>query len=30
MMLCAPDFEKELKATTGWVNGKLSAAGVTW
>jgi hypothetical protein len=30
MMLCAPDFEKELKATTGWVNGKLSAAGVAW
>lgn len=29
-MLCAPDFEREIKADTGWVNGKLSAAGVAW
>lgn len=30
MMLCKPDFERELQATKGWVNGKLSSAGVTW
>ena len=30
MMLCKPDFEREIKADTGWVNGKLSAAGVAW
>jgi len=30
MILCAPDFERELRATTGWVNGKLSSAGITW
>jgi hypothetical protein len=30
MMLCKPDFEREIKADTGWVNGKLSAAGVVW
>lgn len=30
MMLCAPDFKDELKATTGWVNGKLSSKGIAW
>lgn len=30
MMLCTPDFEREIQATQGWVNGKLSAAGVAW
>jgi len=30
MALCKPDFDREIKADTGWVNGKLSAAGVTW
>lgn len=30
MMLCAPDFEAELRATTGWVNGNLSSAGIAW
>jgi hypothetical protein len=30
MALCRPDFEREIKADTGWVNGKLSSAGVTW
>lgn len=30
MTLCAPDFEKELKATTGWVNGKLSSHKISW
>ncbi len=30
MSLCAPDFEGELRATTGWVNGNLSSAGVSW
>jgi hypothetical protein len=30
MMLCKPDFEREIKADTGWVNGKLSASGVVW
>ncbi len=30
MMLCAPDFEDELKATTGWLNGRLSSKGVVW
>jgi hypothetical protein len=30
MMLCKPDFEREIKADTGWVNGKLSAAGIVW
>jgi hypothetical protein len=29
-VLCKPDFEREIKADTGWVNGKLSAAGVVW
>jgi hypothetical protein len=30
MELCRSDFERELKADTGWGNGKLSSAGVTW
>jgi hypothetical protein len=30
MAICAPDFERELKASTGWVNGKLSANGISW
>jgi hypothetical protein len=30
MLLCQPDFERELQATRGWVNGKLSSAGVAW
>ncbi len=30
MMLCAPDFERELRATIGWVNGNLSSAGIAW
>ncbi len=30
MMICAPDFERELRATTGWVNGNLSSEGVVW
>jgi hypothetical protein len=30
MMLCAPDFEAELRATTGWVNGRLSSEGISW
>ncbi len=30
MTLCRPDFEREIKADTGWVNGKLSAAKVVW
>ncbi len=30
MTLCAPDFEAELQATTGWVNGNLSSAGISW
>lgn len=30
MSLCAQDFERELHATTGWVNGNLSSAGITW
>lgn len=30
MDLCAPDFEAEIKATTGWVNGNLSAEGIAW
>ncbi|MHB8773286.1 MAG: hypothetical protein ACYC7J_20020 [Syntrophales bacterium] len=30
MMLCRRDFEREIEADTGWVNGKLSAAGVVW
>jgi hypothetical protein len=30
MTLCAPDFEAELRATTGWVNGNLSSDGISW
>lgn len=30
MTLCAPDFERELRASTGWLNGKLSSHGITW
>jgi hypothetical protein len=30
MSLCAGDFEGEVRATTGWVNGKLSSNGVVW
>jgi len=30
MALCKADFEREIKADTGWVNVKLSAAGVAW
>jgi hypothetical protein len=30
MTLCAPDFERELRASTGWVNGKLSSNGISW
>jgi hypothetical protein len=30
MTLCAPDFGAELRATTGWVNGNLSSAGISW
>lgn len=30
MSLCAQDFEKELRATTGWVNGRLSSQGIAW
>jgi hypothetical protein len=30
MMLCATDFERELRADTGWVNGNLSSAGIAW
>lgn len=29
-MLCAPDFERELHASTGWVNGRLSSNGIAW
>ncbi len=30
MSLCAADFQDEIQATTGWVNGKLSSAGIVW
>jgi len=30
MELCAPDFERELQATTGWINGKLSLKKIVW
>jgi hypothetical protein len=30
MTLCAPDFEAELRASTGWVNGQLSSNGIAW
>jgi len=30
MMLCAPDFERELRATAGWVNGRLSSERIIW
>jgi hypothetical protein len=30
MELCAPDFEGELRATTGWVNGNLSSERIAW
>ena len=29
-MLCARDFERELHASTGWVNGRLSSKGIAW
>ncbi|HET8538749.1 MAG TPA: hypothetical protein VFL83_02635 [Anaeromyxobacter sp.] len=28
MPLCAPDFMDEIEATTGWVNGRMSALGI--
>lgn len=30
MWLCARDFQDEIMATTGWVNGRLSSEGVVW
>lgn len=30
MWLCAGDFEGELRATTGWVNGRLSSEAIVW
>jgi hypothetical protein len=30
MDICASDFEREIKASTGWVNGKLSFNGIFW
>ncbi len=30
MSLCAGDFQDEINATTGWVNGRLSSAGIAW
>ncbi|OPY77224.1 MAG: hypothetical protein A4E65_02822 [Syntrophorhabdus sp. PtaU1.Bin153] len=30
MALCAPDIDRELRASTGWVNGKLSSHGISW
>jgi hypothetical protein len=30
MTICAPDFERELRASTGWVNGRLSSHGIAW
>ena len=30
MDLCKPDFEREIAATIGWVNGRLSKAKVQW
>lgn len=30
MEICANDFEKEIRATTGWANGKLSSNGITY
>ena len=30
MDICASDFEREIKASTGWVNGKLSSNGISW
>lgn len=30
MWLCAGDFQDELSATTGWVNGRLSSEGIVW
>jgi hypothetical protein len=30
MTLCAPDFERELRASTGWVNGNLSEERIIW
>lgn len=30
MWLCASDFQDEIMATTGWVNGRLSSAGIVW
>ncbi len=30
MTLCAPDFEAEIRASTGWINGRLSSHGINW
>jgi hypothetical protein len=30
MWLCAGDFQDEISATTGWVNGRLSSKGIVW
>ena len=30
MTLCAPDIDRELRASTGWVNGKLSSHSISW
>ena len=30
MARCVEDFQVELRATTGWVNGNLSAVGIAW
>ena len=30
MQLCAPDIDRELRASTGWVNGRLSSHGISW
>lgn len=29
-MLCAPDLDRELHASTGWVNGRLNSNGIAW
>jgi hypothetical protein len=30
MSLCAPDIDREIRASTGWVNGRLSSHGIAW
>jgi hypothetical protein len=30
MSLCAPDIDREIRASTGWVNGRLSSHGISW